>query len=382
MSKTTASALVGRDNKTVSASLAAALDIEGKNPVHSVQIEALVVMKILKHSREALPTPVSGQLLGLDVEDTLEITHSYPVPSGTNESAEEIAAYQVDMMQCLREVNVDNNAVGWYQSAHLDTVMEPSIIEMQYNYQRNLKKSVLLVYDLSRSTRGNVSLRAFRLTPAFMDLYAKGQFTVSSFSLAGVTHENMLTELPVVIRNSAMLNVLMHELEEPSATFDPLSALATSTGAQSAFTVGDDRDGSDQLTSHVGLPAVNPATLDLTLDPYMEKNLEHLLEGVEKYNLARHQYQYWQRGYAREQTKIQQYIQRRRLENASRIAAGQAPLPEETEDQIAARFHVPTEPSRLTHVLAVGKVDNYCKQLNQYSGPALSKLFAIRELQN
>jgi hypothetical protein len=27
--------------------------------------------------------------------------------------------YQLDMMRCLREVNVDNNTVGWYQSSVL-----------------------------------------------------------------------------------------------------------------------------------------------------------------------------------------------------------------------------------------------------------------------
>ena len=26
------------------------------------------------------------------------------------------ADYQLDMMRCLREVNVDNNTVGWYEA--------------------------------------------------------------------------------------------------------------------------------------------------------------------------------------------------------------------------------------------------------------------------
>ncbi|RKP38425.1 eukaryotic translation initiation factor 3 subunit 3 [Dimargaris cristalligena] len=373
MAQTTASAVLGGGSKSSTASLAAALDIEGNIPIESVQIEALVVMKILKHSREAQPATVSGQLLGLDVEKTLEITHCYPVPTGSAEGADEIAQYQVDMMQCLREVNVDSNAVGWYQSAHLDSILEPSIIEMQYNYQKNLKKSVLLVYDLSSTTRGNVSLRAFRLTPEFMELYKKGVFTTQSFTLAGVTFDNIMTELPVVIHNSAVLNMLMHELSEPAATADPASML----DSRRLFSSRNTGAGSTLVDSAV----VNPAALDLSLNAPLEKNLESLLESVDKYNYNRYQYQYWQRGVAREQSKIQQYIQRRRLENATRIAAGLAPLPEETESQVEAMFNMPKEPSRLNHILAAGKVDNYCKQINQFSGPALSKIFTIRELQ-
>ena len=32
---------------------------------------------------------------------------------GEDDDAEEGATYQLDMMRCLREVNVDNNTVGW-----------------------------------------------------------------------------------------------------------------------------------------------------------------------------------------------------------------------------------------------------------------------------
>jgi translation initiation factor 3 subunit H len=36
---------------------------------------------------------------------------------GNEEDGDEQASsnYQLEMMRCLREVNVDNNTVGWYQ---------------------------------------------------------------------------------------------------------------------------------------------------------------------------------------------------------------------------------------------------------------------------
>jgi translation initiation factor 3 subunit H len=83
------------------------------------------------------------------------------------------------MMRCLREVNVDNNTVGWYRSAHLGNFMDLNLIDTQYNYQNSLSaQSVVIIHDVSKSAaQGNLSLRAFRLTDAFMKAYEKKSFT-------------------------------------------------------------------------------------------------------------------------------------------------------------------------------------------------------------
>ncbi|KAF3574152.1 hypothetical protein F2Q69_00060632 [Brassica cretica] len=84
-------------------------------PLRVVQIEGLAVLKIIKHCKEFAPTLVTGQLLGLDVGSVLEVTNCFPFP--VRDDDEEIEAdganYQLEMMRCLREVNVDNNTVGW-----------------------------------------------------------------------------------------------------------------------------------------------------------------------------------------------------------------------------------------------------------------------------
>lgn len=46
----------------------------------TVQLEGHVVLKIIKHCREFMPALVTGQLLGLDVGQTLEVTDSFPFP--------------------------------------------------------------------------------------------------------------------------------------------------------------------------------------------------------------------------------------------------------------------------------------------------------------
>jgi translation initiation factor 3 subunit H len=67
-----------------------------------------------------------------------------------------------------------------------------------------------------------------------------------------------------------------------------------------------------------------------------------------------------------------------KTENARRTASGQAPLANEDVD---AMFKIPAEPSRLDHLLISGQIDNYCKQINEFAGPTLGKLFAVGELQ-
>jgi translation initiation factor 3 subunit H len=68
----------------------------------------------------------------------------------------------------------------------------------------------------------------------------------------------------------------------------------------------------------------------------------------------------------------------KKQENASRQASGQEPLP---EDDILKMFKLPAEPSRLDSLLITSQINNYCKQLNQYSGPTLGKFFMAGELQ-
>ena len=45
-----------------------------------VQLDGLAVLKIIKHCKESMPAVVTGQLLGLDIGQTLEITDCFPFP--------------------------------------------------------------------------------------------------------------------------------------------------------------------------------------------------------------------------------------------------------------------------------------------------------------
>jgi translation initiation factor 3 subunit H len=147
-------------------------------PVENVEIEGVALLQIIKHCHESLPDCVAGSLLGLENENkVLEVTNSFPSPSimEKKKGAEE---YQIEMMKNLREVNIDNNKVGWYQSVLMGTFCTASVIEYQFQYQQSLgPNAICLIYDVAETTKGNLSIKAFRLKKSFYEAYKAGVFT-------------------------------------------------------------------------------------------------------------------------------------------------------------------------------------------------------------
>jgi translation initiation factor 3 subunit H len=135
----------------------------------------------------------------MDQDGVLSITNTFPFPTAdvantegshqNDPSALAAAAprakanlvYQNEMIRHLKEVNVDANNVGWYTSATMGNFVNLSFIENQYHYQRENDRTVALVHDVSRSSQGALSLRAFKLTPTFIAAYKESKFTTERF---------------------------------------------------------------------------------------------------------------------------------------------------------------------------------------------------------
>jgi translation initiation factor 3 subunit H len=150
----------------------------------AIQVSALVVMKIIKHCSQVYPTSCAGSIVGMDVGTKLEVTNSFPFPAAESDSpiSKPNIAYQNDMIKYLREVNVDANNVGWYTSANMGSFISQSFIETQYQFQKDMnERTVVLVNDVSRSTQGTLSLKAYRLSPSFMAAYKEGKFTTERY---------------------------------------------------------------------------------------------------------------------------------------------------------------------------------------------------------
>ncbi|KAG5231910.1 eukaryotic translation initiation factor [Salix suchowensis] len=314
-------------------------------PLRAVQIEGLVVLKIIKHCKELSPSLVTGQLLGLDVGSVLEVTNCFPFP--IREEDEEIEAeganYQLEMMRCLREVNVDNNTVGWYQSMLFGCFQTVELIETFMNYQENIKRCVCIIYDPSRANQGVLALKALKLSDSFMDLYRSNNFTGEKLREKNLSWVDIFEEIPIKVSNSALISAFMTELEDDT----PVTQC--------------DYD-----------------RLQLSSSPYLERNVEFLIECMDDLSIEQQKFQYYYRNLSRQQAQQQAWLQKRRSENMSRKAAGEEPLPE--EDPSNPVFKPIPEPSRLDSFLITNQIANYCNQINGVSGQSFSRLYLMKAL--
>ncbi|KAH9680093.1 eukaryotic translation initiation factor 3 subunit H [Citrus sinensis] len=298
-------------------------------PLRVVQIEGLVMLKIIKHCKEFSPALVTGQLLGLDVGSVLEVTNCFPFP--IQEEDEEIEAdganYQLEMMRCLREVNVDNNTVGWYQSTMLGCFQTAELIETFLNYQENIRRCVCIIYDPSRSNQGALAFKALKLSDSFMDLYRSNNFTGEKLREKNLSWVDIFEEIPVKVSNSALISAFMTELEPDTPV------------TQRDY----DR-------------------LQLSSSPFLERNMEFLIECMDDLSVEQQKFQFYYRSLTRQQAQQQSWLQKRRDENKARKAAGEEPLPE--EDPSNPIFKPIPEPPRLESFLIANRIANYCNQIN------------------
>ncbi|KAI2551118.1 eukaryotic translation initiation factor 3 subunit H, partial [Homo sapiens] len=139
----------------------------GDSAVKQVQIDGLVVLKIIKHYQEEGQGTevVQGVLLGLVVEDRLEITNCFPFPQHTEDDADfdegsfivqhtselrsllllssiplNVFQYQMEMMRSLRHVNIDHLHVGWYQSTYYGSFVTRALLDSQFSYQHAIEE--------------------------------------------------------------------------------------------------------------------------------------------------------------------------------------------------------------------------------------------------
>jgi translation initiation factor 3 subunit H len=345
----------------------------------SVQVEALVAMKIIKHCSQTFPTTATGALVGMDVGSTLEVTNTFPFPvvemppdshfenatpnaAAAAPRAKANTVYQADMIRMLREVNIDANNVGWYTSANMGNFINPNVVENQYFYQKEMnERTIALVHDVSRSAQGSLSLRAFRLSPQFIAGFKENKFTAEQLQKSGLRYQDIFIELPVRIHNSHLITSFLHQL--PSLSPGPLD-LPSSLSALKSGPIA---------SSSVLTP--NFDNLSLSIDPFLEKNCDLLLDAIETHHTENNNFQYYQRSLAREQAKIAAWQAKRKAENVSRVSLKQPPLP---EDEWQRLFKLPQEPSRLESMLNSKQVEQYSRQIDGFVSSTTGKMFAVK----
>ncbi|CAK6954364.1 putative eukaryotic translation initiation factor 3 subunit H [Scomber scombrus] len=259
------------------------------SPVKQIQIEGLVVLKIIKHYQEEGQGSevVQGVLLGLVVEDRLEITNCFPFPQHTEDDAD-----------------FDEDPI--------------------------------------KTAQGSLSLKAYRLTPKLMEICKEKDFTPEALKKASIGFEHMFEEVPIIIKNSHLISVLLWDLEEKS-------------------TVADKHE-----------------LLNLSSSNHLEKSLQLLMDRVDDMSQDIVKYNTYSRNLSKQQQQKHQYLQRRQQENTQRQSRGEPPLPEE---DITKMFKPPQPPPRMDTLLIAGQVNNYCQNVKEFTSQNLGKLFMAEALQ-
>lgn len=183
-----------------------------------------------------------------------------------------------------------------------------------------------------------------------------------SLTKSGLRYQDILVELPVTIHNSHILTSLLHQLPvqppKEELAFPPTLAALNDDTAINQNTLYPNFD-----------------SLDLSIDPFLEKTCDLLLDSIETHHTELNNHQYYQRSLAREQAKITAWQSKRKAENAARAAAKQPLLP---EDEWQRLFKLPTEPSRLEILLNSRQVEQYARQVDGFAAGVSSKMFAVK----
>jgi len=330
--------------------------------IDAVHIDGLAALKIIKHCQESLPQMVTGSLLGLSVGKVLGITHAFPFPepvkkgptSSTdqnNEVADETfqAAdhmdgheYQLEMMKMLREVNVDNNCVGWYQSMYLGSYSTQSLLENQLSYQTDLSSNaVVILYDPIQTTHGKLTLKCLRLTEECIAALNQNRN-------AFVDPKRIFEEIPITFTNPGLIQALLFDIGQ--GTYHVPFHYPTR---------GDAEDGDDpKLTTGSTLFD----NLDLSTNPYLEKHLEFLCNWVDDLAAEQQKFNYYARSLSRQDHgKV-----RGKSGRGSAIAA---------EADALEGWDLPDAPRRIESLLITNQIRSYCDQLEKFTGSGFGKLF-------
>jgi translation initiation factor 3 subunit H len=254
-------------------------------------------------------------------EGVLEVTDMFPfAPSITDEEEQE--TYLMDMLRCLRDVNVDHTAVGWYQSVSLDAALQPSFLENQAAYQAEIPDSCFLVYDHLRSAQGPPALKAFRLSDNFMrawrDAHKSPSGRVALGLLGDLIRDGLVVELEVKLTISAIDKLLIGSMVDSKE-----------------------------------IPEANPIGSENAAKLTLARLAQNILLSLDESIAESSRVQHYIRSIGKQQQALTAQIQKRRAENAQRAQAGEAPLP---EDEFQLNLKGISEPPRLGLVMSTAQL--------------------------
>lgn len=251
--------------------------------------------------------------------------------------------FQLEMMRCLREINVDNNMVGWYQSTVSGSFQVVEIIDTFINYLENLERCICIVHDVTAAHSGVPGVKAIRLADSFVEAYREGTLTIEKIRGKNLSWRDVFVEIPITIHNSPLAVALIAEIE-----------------------------------GSTGFTQLDYDRLSLEVAPVLEKNMEFLSDCLDDLVGEQNKLSQYHNQLRRYQQQVAQWKLARRQENQSRRAAGEEPLP---EDPPEGEFRKPAEPSQLDNMLLSNQMNAYTSHINASAAQAVEKLVLVEKLQ-
>nr|CAH8824765.1 unnamed protein product [Trichobilharzia regenti]CAH8824776.1 unnamed protein product [Trichobilharzia regenti] len=339
------------------------MDFESKiyKPIESVRVEGIVFLKMIKHYEEESISSqnfVNGVLLGLAQGSQLEITNCFPLPKTQDDDPnanEALINYEANMIRNLRQLNTDYLNVGFYQAGPGGVSINRANIDNIYQRQSYLPESVLLTYDPTRTSRGQIGLKAYRLSDDVLAARSEAEERLrlsgnqkgpevpweceAAGSVGRSSFTRVLEEIPVVIHNSHLVNILLTEI------VDNQELSRSELSAKSSI-----------LDLAPPLPTDHPgrySTLNLSMASSLEQQLRSLLVGLDSVHDL-------------------QYLYQRSLTKTQTAVTGKTAT-EARNRELA--------PIRLDTALISAQLDFYCNSLSQMAGQTMGKLMLTQAVQ-
>merc|ERR1712168_813736 len=194
------------------------------------------------------------------------------------------------------------------------------------------------------TAQGFISLKALRLTPEAIKMYKDGDFSPDTIKDLKMSYESMMTEVPIVMKNSHLMNALLLELQE-------------------------------QLPLDVG----GAQFLDLGTSGTLETQLRVMMDSVDELNQESIKFNKHQNLVLKQYQEKTRWVQKRQLENQARASRGEDPLPEEDINKV---FKTIAPPTRINPLILSGTISHTADEVSEFCSQSLAKLFVTEPLQN
>eukprot|EP00967_Tisochrysis_lutea_P097744 scaffold143697_cov19-Tisochrysis_lutea.AAC.3 len=158
----------------------------------------------------------------------------------------------------------------------MGTFQTAELIETFVNYHENIKKCVCLIYDPHRSQRGSLGLRAIRLKDSFINLFKQEKLSGKDLREANISWKDVFVDVPVKDSSGSKGTSLdiskPRSLQVTQAVCECAAQVQNSPLAQALVAELEH----DNLAT-----ASDYDRLNLSVMPFMEKNIQSLIDCVD-----------------------------------------------------------------------------------------------------